>query len=320
VSTPTTIRRRQPIQQIGQNFMKISLSDLAGLNRMEENEKSADDIHAIMLRRNIGVSDHHYASNRSLNKINKQKDNTKKTEAKHVRTYSASAAFCSPVVNVRSDRVDITTVDEQAVVDEDTFPPSPTRRQAPPPPTTVTHLKINQHRKPPIVAPKPTKLGKSYSSASIIVNHGNASLESQQHKRAVSLKEKATDENRTQSLPTTPNKVIFMPKQDMFYTPTQQKRGGGGAATEAKKRSSVHRSNQNLEEIGARHMHQQKSVSIRSLPEASDERGSYSVPSEERPNPRVNSTTYTTRFDGTKTWDVSLTQHQPLINQKSTMV
>lgn len=317
MSTPTTLRRRQPMQQIGQNFMKISLSDLAGLNRIEEDEKSVDDIHEIMLRRNIGVSDHHYASNRSLNKINKQKDNSKKSAANHVRTFSASAAFCSPIVNVRSDRVDITTVDE-CVANDDTFPPSPTRRQAPPPPT-VTHLKINQQgRTPPAVAPKPTKLGKSYSSASIIVNHGNASLESQQHKRAVSLKEKV-DENRTQSLPTTPNKVIFMPKQDMFYTPTQQKRAGGGVS-ESKKRSSVHRSNQNLEEIGARHMHQQKSISIRSLPEAAGESASLSVPSEERPYQRVNSTTYTTRFDGTKTWDVSLTQHQPLINQKSTMV
>ena len=51
--------------------MKIGLSDLAGLNRMQETTESVDDIHEIMLRRNIGVSDHHYASNRSLNALNK---------------------------------------------------------------------------------------------------------------------------------------------------------------------------------------------------------------------------------------------------------
>lgn len=58
--------------QLGQSFMKIGLSDLAGLNRMQGTDtESVDDIHEIMLRRNIGVSDHHYASNRSLNALNK---------------------------------------------------------------------------------------------------------------------------------------------------------------------------------------------------------------------------------------------------------
>ena len=129
-TTPSTIRRSNGTgqQQIGQSFMKIALSDLAGLNRMRESTtESMDDIHEIMLRRNVGVSDHHYASNRSINALNRLNKeggtNTnattgggRKTSHHHSRSLSATAAFCSPVVTVRENKVDITTVNEELMM------------------------------------------------------------------------------------------------------------------------------------------------------------------------------------------------------------
>ena len=91
--------------------MKIGLSDLAGLNALAEPEEFVDNMNEIMKRRNIGVSDNHYTSNRNLNELNKLKgSNALEVDAIDRRTYSASAAFCSPIINVRQDVIDITTI------------------------------------------------------------------------------------------------------------------------------------------------------------------------------------------------------------------
>eukprot|EP00111_Clytia_hemisphaerica_P002541 TCONS_00007245-protein len=337
-STPTTIRRRSNAQQIGQTFMKIGLSDLAGLNRIQE--ETVDDIHEIMLRRNIGVSDHHYASNRSLNKLNKLKGaNQSDTGPLHVRAYSASGAFCSPVINVRHNKVDITPVHEvntpprQSTVDARKQTPSqptslesrkspptfkPNRTQISPEPQRVPDPDTHPDTSPttrksaPAVAPKPTKrIVKSHSSASMEVNRNE--LKNLYCKQTTVQVLRKDEEERASSLPTSPNKVIFMPKQDMFYSPSQK------GARDAKKRSSLNRSNQHLEQVGARHL--RNSASIRSLPEASNEQLPHGAPREER-QPRVNSTTYETHFGATNsnTWDVALTKHKPLTRHKSTMV
>ena len=169
---------------------------------MQETAETVDDIHEIMSRRNIGVSDHHYASNRSLNAINKLKDSSgssttgggNKSNRKapssqhHTRSLSATAAFCSPVVTVRENKVDISTVNEEAfssssspsspecrksLLSSSKHPniPSPLVRSPPssPPPTPPYHLTSE---------PAQFTVGSSSSSdkltsSAAITNHSN---------------------------------------------------------------------------------------------------------------------------------------------------
>lgn len=84
---------RKKSSQLAQTFMKIKLSDLAGLNNARPNEDMKDgDIADILRRRNVGV----YAS------YDHRPSKENKGINMHCRTFSAAASFSNPVSPERS--------------------------------------------------------------------------------------------------------------------------------------------------------------------------------------------------------------------------
>lgn len=287
--------------------MKIGLSDLAGLNSLEEPEEIVENINEVMLRRNRGVSDHHYSSNRDLNALNRLKNGEDRIPD---RTYSASAAFCSPIINVRHDVIDITLFDvDSEKENQPQRDDEPTKTAD----TTTKEIETIPAKPKPTIAPKPKSMKQRVSPNS----SPNKVQTIDQENRTSS----GVDSNNTSTAKPTversvshePNKKIQLPASNMFYAPATLPK-----ATTVTKRQVSSRSH--LEQIGERHLSRQKSASLQSLPDRQISR-TFSQPTVggmERPPQRCNSSTVTTRFDG-NVWDVSLCKREPLTG-KSTRV
>lgn len=322
--------------------MKIGLSDLAGLDALEEPEEFVENMKEIMSRRNIGVSDNHYSSNRNLNALNRLKGSGGVDDDKIPdRTYSASAAFCSPIINVRHDVVDITSLeDEQQNLLEDELASTTNG-------IVCAKDKKNIETKPtkpkPAVAPKPksmkqkpqpqNSLSSANGSNNVVtasslkrtsdvatadckntskevkqVNSSNNTTKSAAVQRSVSVQESCTSSS----------KLIQLPNSEMFYAPTTLPKTTKPTITTTTTRRQTSRSH--LEQIGERHLSRRKSSSLQSLQDRALNR-TFSQPiilSIPRPPQRCNSSTVTTRFDG-NLWDISLAKRKPLTG-KSTMV
>ena len=203
----------------------------------------------------------------------------------------------------------------------------------------------------------PSPLQSSSSQVVLAAESGAALLKTGEGERAQSLPVNNSASNKN---------VILMPRTDMFYAPSHPMYSSDGLVAlsaenlnkgqqqqqeqNRKASTKTRSSNQQLEQIGSRHMmmtsssqqtaHKRHSASVRSLPESvrqnrdqQQQQQPASVTRRERSNneqpsyPRVNSSTHTTNFGGdaagigsAATWDISLTKHKPITRHKSTMV
>lgn len=302
--SPVNIKKRNSVSIQSQAFLKIGLSELAGLDALKNDEETdLDDIADVLRQRNIGVYEDH--GDYKMNAINRLR-----VAGMPARTYSDSAAFCSPrdineaeihihdspLSSKETSPAHVTTTDSSHLNNSAPKTRSRSNSFVVKSKSSENLNKLDGHRM--IISPS-----KSIENIDK-VSERNVKKYSVNTDGAVPLWKLAQQNERTRSLPASP--VNQLPQASFFYT--SQKR-----FVKYQHSNSLAR----IERVGAKFI-EKRTASVKSLPESVNA----SVTAKKSPQKakRAQSIVVTSKYD-TTSWDLSVTNSSTLpIHKKSTIV